>query len=156
MGFTLLEVARRYRRRFEKRSRELALDYPQCRTLITLAENKGVIQQRLAELTVTDPAALGRSLDRLEARGWAKRSQRPGDRRARSLAISPKARAHLPLLRNMVWESEHTALNGLTRDEMQLLVRILDRILANLKMPQPDVAAAMPLEAAPRPQGTAA
>ena len=156
LGFTLFEAARRYRRLFEERSQELALDYAQCRTLITLAENKGVTQQRLAELTVTDPAALGRSLDRLEARGWAKRRQRPGDRRARSLAISPKARAHLPILRNMVRESEHTALNGLSRDEMQLLVRILDRVLANLKMHQPDVVAAMPHEAATRPQGTAA
>src|SRR5882762_11257084 len=110
--FTLLEAARRYRRHFEERSRELALDYAQSRTLITLAENQGVTQKRLAELTVTDPAALARSLDRLEVRGWAKRRQRPGDRRARSLAISPKSGAHLRLLRKMVRESELTALNG--------------------------------------------
>lgn len=94
LGFTLLDAARRYRRHFEERSRELALDYAQCRTLITLAENKGVTQQRLAELTVTDPAALGR--------------------------------------------------------------RALDRVLANLKMRQPPVAAATPLQAATRLQGTAA
>jgi DNA-binding MarR family transcriptional regulator len=84
---------------------------------------KGVTQQRRAELTVTDPAALGRSLDRLAVRGWAKRRQRQGDRRARSLAISPKTRAHLPLLHKMVRESELTALNGLSGDEMQLLLR---------------------------------
>jgi DNA-binding MarR family transcriptional regulator len=156
LGFTLLEAARRYRRRFEKRSRELALDYAQCRTLITLAENKGVTQQRLAELTVTDPAALGRSLDRLEARGWAKRRRRPGDRRARSLAISWKARAHLPLLRKMLRESELTAVNGLSREEVQLLVRALNRVVANLKMHLPGVAAAMPLEAATRLQETTA
>jgi len=155
LGFTLLDAARRYRRHFEERSRELALDYAQCRTLITLAENKGVTQRRLAELTVTDPAALGRSLDRLEVRGWAKRGRRPGDRRARSLAISPKARAHLSLLRKMVRESELSALNGLSRDEMQLLVGALDRVLANLKMHQSDVAAATPLNAAMRLEGTA-
>ena len=123
LGFTLFEAARRYRRLFEERSQELALDYAQCRTLITLAENKGVTQQRLAELTVTDPAALGRSLDRLEVRGWANRRQRQGDRRARSLAISPKTRAHLSLLHKMVRESELTAVNGLSGDEMQLLLR---------------------------------
>jgi DNA-binding MarR family transcriptional regulator len=156
LGFTLLEAARRYRRRLEKRSRELALDYAQCRTLITLAENKGVTQQRLAELTVTDPAALGRSLDRLEARGWAKRRRRPGDRRARSLAISSKARAHLPLLRKMLRESELTAVNGLSREEVQLLVWALDRVVANLKMHQPGVAATTPLEAATRLQETTA
>src|SRR6266478_3898505 len=150
--FTLLDAARRYRRHFEERSRELALDYAQSRTLITLAENQGVTQQRLAELTVTNPAALGRSLDRLEVRGWAKRRQRPGDRRARSLAISPKAGAHLRLLRKMVRESELTALNGLSRGEIQLLVRVLDRVLANLKTYQPDVAAATPLQAGTRVQ----
>jgi hypothetical protein len=49
LGFTLLDAARRYRRHFEERSRELALDYAQCRALITLAENKGVTQRRLAD-----------------------------------------------------------------------------------------------------------
>ena len=156
LGFTLLDAGRRYRRHFGERSRELELDCAQCRTLITLAENKGVTQQRLAELTVTDPAALGRSLDRLEVRGWAERRQCPGDWRARSLAISPKAGAHLPLLRKMVRESDLTALNGLSRDEMQLLVRALDRVVANLKMHQPDVAAATPLQPATRLQRTAA
>ena len=155
LGFTLLEAARRYRRHFEERSRELALDLAQCRTLVTLAENGGVTQQRLAELTVTDPAALGRSLDRLEVRGWAERRPRPGDRRARTLAISPKARAHLPLLRKMVRESELTALKGLSQDETRLLVRALDRVIANLKMRQRHVAAATPLPAATHLRGRA-
>jgi len=60
------------------------------------------------------------------------------------------------LLRKMVRESELTVLNGLSRDEMRLLVGALDRVLANLKMHQPDVAAATPLNAATRLQGTAA
>jgi hypothetical protein len=55
-----------------------------------------------------------------------------------------------------VRESELTALAGLSRDEMQLLVGALDRVLANLKMHQPDVVAATPLNAATRLQGTAA
>jgi len=56
----------------------------------------------------------------------------------------------------MVRESELTALNGLSRDEMRLLVRALDRVLANLKIHQRDVAAATPLKAATRLPGTAA
>jgi MarR family transcriptional regulator for hemolysin len=75
-GFSLIDVGRLYARRFEQRSRELALDLTQCRALIVLAQNKGITQQRLAELTALDPAALGRFLDRLEGRKLVKRRPR--------------------------------------------------------------------------------
>src|SRR5258706_2081779 len=61
--FTLLDAARRYRRHFEERSRELALDYAQSRTLITPAENHGVTQQRLPQLSVSNAPAPCRMLD---------------------------------------------------------------------------------------------
>ena len=146
LGFSLLDTARLYRRHFQERSRDLVLDLIQCRTLATLADNEGVTQQRLAQLIMIDPPPLGRSLDRLERCGWMKRHPRPGDRRARSLAITTKAREHLPLIRRLFQESELAALQGLSRDERQLLAKALHRVLANLRGHQAEVGAATLLQ----------
>jgi MarR family transcriptional regulator for hemolysin len=131
-GFSLSEAGRLYVRSFEKRSQNLALDFAQCRALLVLAENEGVTQQRLSELTAIASPWLVRILDRLETMGLAERRPRPADRRARSLAITADARAVLPLLRNIVGESLREALRGLSTDETTILVKALDRVIANL------------------------
>jgi hypothetical protein len=41
-GFSLSEAGQLYARRFEERSRNLALDFAQSRALLVLAENEGV------------------------------------------------------------------------------------------------------------------
>lgn len=146
LGFSLLDTSRLYRRHFQQRSRKFALDLIQCRALLTLADNEGVTQQRLAQLVMINPAPLGRSLDRLERCGWMKRHPRPGDRRARSLAITTKAREHLPLIRRLFQESELAALQDLSRDERQLLIEALRRVIANLGAHQPEVGAATLLQ----------
>ena len=134
-GFRLGEAARLYARRFEKRSRSLALDFAQCRALLVLAENEGVTQRRLSELTAIAPPWLGRTLDRLEAMGLAHRRPRPADRRMWSLAISEGARAIVPLLWNIVGESLSEALRGLPADEVAILANALERVIANLSGP---------------------
>jgi MarR family transcriptional regulator, transcriptional regulator for hemolysin len=133
LGFRLIEAGRLYRRHFQERHQELALDLTQCRALFILAKNESITQQRLAELLAIDAAALVRVLDRLEARGWAERRSRLGDRRARSLAITQGGKALLPLIRKIVNESQRAALAGLSREETQLLAKVLDCVLANLK-----------------------
>jgi hypothetical protein len=50
-GFSLSEAVWLYVRSFEKYSRNLALDFAQCRALLVLAENERVTQRRLSELT---------------------------------------------------------------------------------------------------------
>jgi MarR family transcriptional regulator for hemolysin len=131
-GFSLSEAGRLYVRSFEKRSQNLALDFAQCRALLVLAKNEGVTQQRLSELTAIASPWLVRILDRLEAMGLAERRARLADRRARSLAITAGARAVLPLLRNIVGESLREAFRGLSTDETTILVKALDRVIANL------------------------
>jgi DNA-binding MarR family transcriptional regulator len=131
-GFSLSEAGQLYARRFEQRSRNLALDFTQSRALLVLAENEGVTQQRLAELTTIASPWLVRILDRLEAKGLAERRPRLADRRARSLAITQDARAVLPMLWNIVGESLREALRGLSTNETAILAKALDRVIANL------------------------
>jgi hypothetical protein len=101
-GFSMIEAGQLYARRFEERSRNLALDFAQS------------------------------SLDRLEVMGLAQRRPHLADRRARSLAITEEAREVLPLLRNIVGESLREALTGLSTKETAILAKALHRVIANL------------------------
>jgi len=100
LGFFLDDVARLYTRRFEARARELALTLTQCKTLALLANCEGVSQQRLAQISQIDPMRLVRTLDRLEAAGWAQRRSDPQDRRAHVLTIKDSAK---PVVQR-IWE----------------------------------------------------
>jgi MarR family transcriptional regulator for hemolysin len=131
-GFSLSEAGQLYARRFEERCRSLALDFAQSRALLVLAENEGVTQQRLSELTAIAPPWLVRILDRLEVMGLAQRRPHLADRRARSLAITEEAREVLPLLRNIVGQSLREALTGLSTKETAILAKALRRVIANL------------------------
>ncbi|SRR6266853_3714720 len=127
-GFSLIEAGQLYARRFEERSRNLALDFAQSRALLVLAENKGVTQQRLSELTAIASPWLVRILDRLEVMGLAQRRPHLADRRARFLAITEDAREVLPLLWNIVGESLREALRGLSTKETAILAKALHRV----------------------------
>jgi MarR family transcriptional regulator for hemolysin len=133
-GFSLSEAGQLYARRFEERSRSLALDFAQSRALLVLAENEGITQQRLSQLTAITSPWLVRILDRLEVLGLAQRRPHLADRRARSLAITEEAREVLPLLRNIIGDSLREALTGLSTQETAILAKALHRVIANLSV----------------------
>jgi MarR family transcriptional regulator, transcriptional regulator for hemolysin len=132
LGFTLEEAARLYVRRVEESARDLALEPMACKTLLVLAENAGVTQQRLSELTMLEPVAIGRILERLEAKGLVKRRRRPGDSRARSVALTRQAVKILPRLWQAAKESLREALSGMSATEKRVLKDALQRALQNL------------------------
>jgi MarR family transcriptional regulator, transcriptional regulator for hemolysin len=132
LGFTLDEAARLYRGRLEECARDFALEPMACKTLLVLADNEGVTQQRLSELTMLRPVAIGRILDRLEAKGLVRRRQRKGDGRARSVALTREAVKILPRLWQAAKESLRQALAGMSASEKRVLMDALHRIPENL------------------------
>lgn len=134
LGFGFEEAGRLYLRRFEKRAREFALEPLGCKTLLVLAENEGITQQRLADLAAVDPSTMGRILWRLEARGLVERRSRPRDRRARAVALTREAAMMLPALWQAARESLREALTGVSSTERRVLMDALQRVLSNLSM----------------------
>ncbi len=137
LGFLLKDVSRVYTRRFEERAHALSLTLPQCKALAYLANNEGVSQKRLAELTEIDPMSLVRILDRMEADGWVQRRSDPEDRRARSLAVTEKARPLVARIWSLAGETRAEALAGLTTEERTQLVELLERVHKNLLALEP-------------------
>jgi DNA-binding MarR family transcriptional regulator len=132
LGFTLEEAARVYLRRLEEHARDFALEPMGCKVLLVLAENEGVTQQRLSELAMLEPVAMGRILERLEVKGLVERRRRPGDRRARAVALTPKALNMVPTLWRTVKESLSEALTGISMTEKRLLMDALRRVRSNV------------------------
>ena len=132
LGFALEGAGRLYVRRFEQRTKGLALEPMGCKALLVLADNEGITQQRLAELTVLDPSTTGRLLDRLEARGLVERRRRPHDRRARSVALTREAMELLPSLWQAAGDSLRDALSGLSTTQRYSAMDALRLVLSNL------------------------
>lgn len=132
LGFALEEAGRVYLRRFEERARDFALEPMGCKALLVLAENEGVTQQRLSELTKLAPVAIGRILERLEAGGLVARRPRPGDGRARAVVLTRKAAEMLPGVWQAVKDSLREALTGMSTTEKRVLMGALQRVVANL------------------------
>ena len=132
LGFRLDEVARLYTRRFEQRAQTLSLQLAQCKALVLLAENEGVSQTRLSQISEIDPVRLVRILDRLEAGGWAQRRRQPGDRRARSLAVTENAKPVLKLIWNVISDTHIEALQGVSIEEIGTMMKVLTRVHSNL------------------------
>ena len=132
LGFRLDEVARLYTRRFEQRAQTLSLQLAQCKALVLLAENEGVSQTRLSQISEIDPVRLVRILDRLEAGGWAQRRRQPGDRRARSLAVTENAKPVLKLIWNVISDTYIEALQGVSIEEIGTTMKVLSRVHSNL------------------------
>ena len=132
-GFLVHDVARLFGRRFNQRALLfLGLTRAQCKVLGYLARNEGINQAGLADLLEIKPMTLVRQIDRMEEDGWIERQPQPGDRRARRLVLTDKARPILARILDLSNEVRGESFAGLTRQEGRQLIELLRRVHANL------------------------
>lgn len=131
-GFLIKTLERLYKKRFEALAQQRSLTLPQCKALYHLAQNEGVSQKRLAELAEIEPMTLVRILDRMESDGWIERRPDPVDRRARSLYLTAGAAPVLELIDKLSAQMRAEALHGLSADERTQLMKLLERVHANM------------------------
>ena len=85
---------------------------------------------------------LVRQIDRMEEDGWIERQPQPGDRRARRLVLTDKARPILARILDLSNEVRTEAFVGLSRQEGRQLIELLRRVHANLSERVPSLAVA--------------
>ncbi|WP_028875343.1 MarR family winged helix-turn-helix transcriptional regulator [Tepidiphilus margaritifer] len=90
-GVLLHEVARYWRAELDRRLRHLGLSQSQWLVLIKLPD-EGMMQTALARKVGIEGSTLVRLLDRLQANGWIERRDMPGDRRAKRVVPTAKAK----------------------------------------------------------------
>ena len=130
-GFLVHDVARLFGRRFNQRALLfLGLTRAQCKVLGYLARNEGINQAGLADLLEIKPMTLVRQIDRMEEDGWIERQPQPGDRRARRLVLTDKARPILARILDLSNEIRAESFAGLSKDEGKQLIELLRRVHA--------------------------
>jgi MarR family transcriptional regulator, transcriptional regulator for hemolysin len=131
-GFLLHDIARLMRKRFDQRARGLGLTRAQWQVLAHLARHEGINQAGLAEILEIEPITLGRLIDRMEESLWVERRPDPGDRRARLLYMTAKARPVFDRMRALGETVRAEALSGLSQAERDQLMAMLAAVRSNL------------------------
>ena len=107
------------------------LTYAQWIPLFKLFKQDGCTPIAMARDLSVDPAALTRSLHRLEAKGLLRRERSTQDRRVVHLWLTDEGRAVAEHVPGVLADVLNAHLSGFSQDEWRLLLQLLQRMLAN-------------------------
>lgn len=114
-----------------EQSAPLGLTAMQWRPLVLIRYAGLGTAGELARRENTDTGAMTRTLDRLEAKGLLYRERCPIDRRVMKLKLSPTGENVCEAILPLVADSLNLHVAGFSDDEIQLCLRLLQRIIAN-------------------------
>ncbi len=132
-GFILNDVARMLRTYADHKASQFGITRAQWVVLVRLDRFEGLKQAELAEMLDLQPITLTRLLDRLAECGLIERRPDPNDRRAKLLYLTPKAKPLLEQLGELGNELMGTALAGVEREHVELMVAQLAIVKENLR-----------------------
>ncbi len=131
-GFILHDVARLLRTIYDRRVRDLGLTRSQWWVLTHLFRKDGITQSELAETLELERPSLGRLLDRLEAKGWVRRTPDARDRRAKRIYLTDAADTPMRIMREIAAGVREDALSSLNAADRDRFVDTLLTIKSNL------------------------
>jgi MarR family transcriptional regulator for hemolysin len=129
----LNDVARMLRTYADHKASQFGITRAQWVVLVRLDRFEGLKQAELAEMLDLQPITLTRLLDRLAECGLIERRPDPNDRRAKLLYLTPKAKPLLEQLGELGNELMATALAGVGREHVELMVAQLAIVKENLR-----------------------
>ena len=131
VGYLLNKVMSSILSQADGRLAAYKLTYAQWIPLFKLLREDGCTPVAMARDLSVDPAALTRSLHRLEAKGLLRRERSTQDRRVVHLRLTDEGRAVAEHVPGVLAEVLNAHLAGFSHDEWTLLLRLLQRMLAN-------------------------
>jgi DNA-binding MarR family transcriptional regulator len=108
------------------------------RVLAALANNGGLRQTDLAELTSIDVSTLSRLITRLARDGMVRRTRSKTDSREVAVALTAKAKSLLARLVPVAMGLQKEATRGLTKRDLATLKRVLRKMHGNLTYGNPE------------------
>jgi len=132
LGFLLADAVRSARRDFSQRAQGLQLTPALARLLYYVHRTPGSNQAELAQRLEVTPATLGRMVDRLIEHRHVRRVEDADDRRAVRVYIDGAGEPLLERVDQIRRLTEARAMNGLSSEEQDTLLRLLTRICLNL------------------------
>jgi MarR family transcriptional regulator, lower aerobic nicotinate degradation pathway regulator len=123
------QVSKHGRRALEGALRERDLALIQHAILVALTDFGSLSQQQLADSLDFDKSHLVAHIDRLEERGFLKRTRDPSDRRRNQLTLTPDGRALVDELQRVGRRSDQGFLDALSAAEQRTLISLLRRVV---------------------------
>lgn len=133
LSFILNDVARMLRTYADHKAGQFGITRAQWVVLARLERFEGLKQSELADMLDLQPITVTRLLDRLCANGLIERRPDPNDRRAKRLYLTAAAKPLLERLADLGDELMGTALNGVDRDSVELMIARLAVVKENLR-----------------------
>ncbi len=133
-GTQLAQASRAWRAELDRRLSHLGLSQARWLVLLHLARHAAAPTQReLAQSVGVEGPTLARLLDGLEAQGLVRRQAVAEDRRAKRIALTPKADVLIADIENIAAAVRNEVLTGISEEEIAACQKILSRILGNLE-----------------------
>ncbi|MFV3330096.1 transcriptional regulator SlyA [Pseudomonas sp. NY15437] len=133
-GTQLAQASRAWRAELDRRLSHLGLSQARWLVLLHLARHAATPTQReLAQSVGVEGPTLARLLDGLEAQGLVRRQAVAEDRRAKRIALTPKADVLIADIENIAAAVRNEVLTGISEEEIALCQKTLSRILGNLE-----------------------
>lgn len=131
VGYLMRGIMRTFVNEIDRRLETVGLTNAQWGPLFTIHKLKSTTLAELSRELQTDPGALTRTLDRLEAKGLCTRERSTEDRRVVNLALTPEGEAATAPVPAVLCEVMNAYLAGFTHDEWQTLLDFLRRMQVN-------------------------
>jgi len=102
----------------------------QFAALVALRANPDLDATRLSHLIAFDRSTLGDVLERLEAKGWLRRTPSPVDKRVKLLRLTLDGERHLRAVEPAVRRVQQRLLEPLSAQDRAAMLRLLGRLAA--------------------------
>jgi MarR family transcriptional regulator for hemolysin len=133
LGHSLAEVSRLWRHVLDARLKPLGLSTARWVTLVNLSHHpEGVTQNALAIRVGIKGSTLVRHLDQLEDDGWVERRDEPGDRRAKRVFLTAKAKPALAQIARIGGDLRQELMQDSSEAEILACMALLGRVKARL------------------------
>lgn len=133
--YTIEQTIKEYRKISQKNISQIVNDITidQALVLMIINKNADYSQKEIAELIFKDTASITRIIELMVKKEYLTRKTNELDRRKFNLEITEKGKKTIELLTPTIHKNRQTALEGLSENEIQLLDKILTKIILNCK-----------------------
>lgn len=133
--YTIEQTIKEYRKISQKNISQIVSDITvdQCLLLIILDKNATYSQKEIAELIFKDNASITRIIELMVQKKYLIRKINESDRRKFKLELTEKGKKTIKLLTPIIHKNRQDALEGLSKNEIELLDKLLAKIISNCK-----------------------
>ncbi|AYN04748.1 MarR family winged helix-turn-helix transcriptional regulator [Flavobacterium sp. 140616W15] len=133
--YTIEQTIKEYRKISQKNISQIVNDITvdQALVLMIINKNSDYSQKEIAELIFKDNASITRIIELMVKKEYLTRKMNELDRRKFNLQITEKGKKTIELLTPAIYKNRQIALEGLSENEIELLDKVLTKIISNCK-----------------------